>query len=91
MFGKLMESLKPRLRLAGLCAIFMMGTTFFSLVLIYVPTMLSNKILLTELHLGSAILGSIMGQVTLLIAISMVGVLIEKREKPLDEIDPIEI
>lgn len=70
---KLKEALKPRLRLMGIAILFFMGTTFVSLILIYVPSFLSDKISLTKLHFGSAVLGSIMGQTAILFAMSFLS------------------
>jgi len=74
------EALKPRLRMMFLCLIFLMVTTGVSMILIYVPTWINPKITLVGFRIGTALLGSIMGQVTLLIAISFMGRL-KKYEK----------
>jgi len=68
---KLKRILKPRLQLMVISALFLMGTTFVSLILLCVPTWISPDISLKEIKWGSAILGSIFGQFTLLIALSL--------------------
>lgn len=71
-FNRLGEYLKQNLWMIFLCLIFLMVTTFVSMILIYVPTWISPKITLVDFKIGTALLGSIMGQVTLLIAISFI-------------------
>ena len=67
------ESVKPRLRMMGLCFLFLTGTTFVSISLIYAPTWISPDIFMVDFSLKSAILGSFFGQVTILVAISIIG------------------
>ena len=75
------ESLKPRLKMMGLCFLFVTGTTFVSIAMIYVPIWISPDIFMIEFSLNSAILGSVFGQVTILWAISIVGRLKENKNK----------
>ena len=84
---KLKEDLKSRLRLMGIATLFLMGTTFASLILICVPTWISPNISLKEIDWGSSILGSIMGQVTLLIAISLRGKIGKAMERIREDIN----
>ncbi len=67
------ESLKPRMKVMGYCFLFLMGTTFVSVIMIYLPTLISPDIFMADFHLTSAILGSFFGQVTILMAISTIG------------------
>ncbi|MBA7491315.1 hypothetical protein ES702_01860 [subsurface metagenome] len=67
------ESLKPRLRMIGLCFLFLTGTTFVSVSMIYLPTWISPDVFMIDFSLKSAILGSFFGQVTILMSIEIVG------------------
>lgn len=93
---KLKEALKPRVRLMGIAILFFMCTTFVSLVLIFVPSFLSNKILMTNLHFGSAVLGSVMGQVTILFALSFLSFMASRDKgfqeylRGIENVEPLE-
>ncbi|MBA7640547.1 hypothetical protein ES703_48216 [subsurface metagenome] len=71
-FNRLFESLKSRLRVTILCTIFLFTTTFVSVNLIYFMARISTNSPIPDTDLGIMILGSIFGQVTLLIAIPLV-------------------
>lgn len=70
---KLKDFLKVRLRVAGISLFFYMVTTTISVIMIYIPTIISDKIYLPIDKLGAVILGSIFGQVTILIAIKFMN------------------
>ncbi len=67
------ESLKPRFKIMGLCFLFLTVTTFVSVSMIYVPTLISPDIFMADFNLTSAILGSFFGQITILTAITIIG------------------
>ena len=68
-----LESVKPSLRMMGLCFLFLTVTTFVSVTMIYVPTWISPDIVMVDFSLKSAILGSFFGEVTILMAINIIG------------------
>ena len=72
MLNGIVESIKPRLRLMVLSVIFLSMTTLVSLISIYVFARM-NRTPIPGTGLGMIILGSIFGQITLLIAMSVIG------------------
>lgn len=71
-FNRLVEALKSRLRLIVLSSIFLGLTTWISVIMIYIMARIGTKITIPGKSLGMIIIGSIFGQVTLLIAIPLV-------------------
>jgi len=77
------EALKSRARLAALSFLFLVVTTFVSVFSMYSPNWLwPDKYAVSVIDLGSAILGSFMGQVTLLVAMSMISWILKTKDKP---------
>lgn len=83
-FNRLVEALKSRLRLTFLCLIFLSATTFVSVILIYV---MSTNSPISDTSLGMIIIGSIFGQVTLLIAIPLVDKLGKAKKRMAEDIN----
>ena len=80
---KLKEAIKSRVRLTALSFLFLVGTTFVSCFCLYLPNWLwPHKY--TAFDLGSTIAGSFMGQVTLLVAMSIISVLFKKEDESKD-------
>ena len=71
-FNRLFEALKTRLRLMALSFVFLGLTTLVSVILIYITARISTNDAIPGTSLGMIIIGSIFGQVTLLIAIPLV-------------------
>ena len=67
---KLKVALKMKLREICVATLFLMGTIFASLIFLLMLIWLSPSISLKEINWGSAILGSILGQVTILVALT---------------------
>ena len=81
----LKETMKERARLAALSTLFLMVTTFVSCFCIYLPYWFwPDKYAITTFDLGSMIVGSFMGQVTLLMAMSMISRIFKKEDEPED-------
>lgn len=88
-FESIVNDVKHRLRMGFISALFLMGTTLVSLICIALP-MISNPERLKTFDVGSVIVGSIMGQVVLLIAISVIPELMRRagiKEAEDDEVD----
>jgi len=80
---KLKEAIKSRARLTALSFLFLVGTTFVSCFCLYLPNWLwPHKY--TAFNLGSTIAGSFMGQVTLLVAMTIISILFKKEDDPED-------
>jgi len=80
-FNRLVEALKSRLRLTVLCTIFLGLTTFASIIIICIMARTNTNYPITDTSLGMLILGSLVGQVTLLIAIPLVDKLGKARKR----------
>ena len=87
---KLKEALTIKLRLVFGATVFLMITTFISVILLYVPTFLSSSISIPITSLGTIILGSIFGQFTLLIALNATNKITEKGQALLQGIEDLE-
>ena len=78
---KLKEAIKERMRLILLSALFLLVTTFVSCFCLFLPVWLwPHKY--TAYDLGSTIIGSFMGQVILLVAMSVISILFKKPDEP---------
>ena len=85
------EGLKRRARLAALSFLFLVVTTFVSVFSMYSPNWLwPEKYAVSVIDLGSAILGSFMGQVTLLVAMSLISRIIKQEDEPDQDFSDIE-
>jgi len=74
---KLRDTLKDRVTLICLSFLFFMGTTIISVMIVYLPSwMYPEKY--QVFNLGSTVVGSFMGQVTLLIAMSLISAIYGK-------------
>jgi len=79
----LKEAIRSRARLTALSFLFLASTTFVSVFSMYLPNWLwPNKYAVSVIDLGSAILGSFMGQVTLLVAMSIISRMFKKKDEP---------
>lgn len=79
----LKEAIRSRMRLAALSCLFLTSTIFVSVFSMYLPNWLwPNKYAVSTIELGSAILGSFMGQVTLLVAMSIISRIFKKEDEP---------
>jgi hypothetical protein len=77
----LKEAIRSRTRLTALSFLFLVGTTFVSVFSMYLPNWLwPDKYAVSVIDLGSAILGSFMGQVTLLVAMSIISRMFKKKD-----------
>jgi len=83
----LKEAIKDRARLVALSALFLGGTTFASTLFVY----LTGPEKYPNFDLMSVIIGSVMGQVTLLLSMNIITAFFKKEapeeEKPLEEIE----
>ncbi len=78
---KLKEAMKERIRLILLSALFLLVTTFVSCFGLYLPNWLwPHKY--TAFDLGSTIIGSFFGQVTLLTTMSIINIFFKKPDEP---------
>lgn len=68
----LKQSVRERARLAFLSFLFFIGTTLISVLIVWLPSFWNPKAKLS-FNLGSTIIGSFMGQITLLMAMSMIS------------------
>jgi len=76
------EAIRSRARLTALSCLFLVMTTFVSVFSMFLPNWLwPNKYAVSTIDLGSAILGSFMGQVTLLVAMSIISRIFKKKDE----------
>ena len=87
----LKEAIRSRARLTALSFLFLTSTTFVSVFLVFLPNWLwPDKYAVSVIDLGSAILGSFMGQVTLLVAMSLISRIIKQEDEPDQDFSDIE-
>ena len=79
----LKEAIRSRARLTALSFLFLTSTTFVSVFSVFLPNWLwPDKYAVSAIDLGSAILGSFMGQVTLLVAMSIISRIFKTKDEP---------
>ena len=86
-FEILKEAIKDHVRLVALSVLFLGGTTFLGVLLVY----LTGPEKYTNFDLMSAVMGSFMGQVTLLLSMNIIAAFFKEEESeeetPLEKIE----
>ena len=77
----LIEALKPKIRLMCLSVLFLTGTTFVSCFAVFILSLWTPEFA-KNIDVGSLIVGSVFGQVTILLAISVFGTLTKTDTPP---------
>lgn len=85
-FDNLSEALKLKIRLMCLSVLFLMGTTFVSCFAVFIVALVAPETAKT-LDIESLIIGSVFGQVTILVSISVFGALQKTKTPP--EVEPV--
>lgn len=74
------EKVKSHLRLVFLSFVFFVGTTFISVVFIWLTSVFGKETVL-DFNLGATIIGSFVGQVVLLLAMSLISRIFREQRK----------